>query len=180
MGGSAPSAFYTLVRHPESLTLKTPPRGAVRRDIDIGAGETAFVIENVLTPEEADSLVALTESIGYSRYAPAIRTPPGMRRNKAVHWFAPGETAAKFLQPMFERFPHLLPESVEAGDRLYPGLSHRLAHYKYDSGDTFNKHTDGSWPGQSVNKSGNGVETWGGCESKLSMVLYLTDHSQEE
>ena len=66
--------------------------------------------------------------------------------------------------------------SIDAGDRLYPGMSHRLAHYKYDAGYVFNKHTDGAWPGQSVNAAGDGVETWdAGAESKLSMVLYLSD-----
>lgn len=180
MGRSASSAFYTLVEHPECLTLKTAHRSAVRRDIDIGRGGLAFIIDNVLTEEESDSLVALTESIGYSRYAPGIRTPPGMRQNLAAHWFAPRETIDKFVDPMFKRFQHLLPESIEEGDRLYPGLSHRFAHYKYNSGDVFNKHTDGSWPGQSVNKAGNGVESWDGYDSKLSMVLYLSDHSENE
>lgn len=120
--------------------------------------------------------MALTESMGYSRFAPSIRTPPGMRQNKACHWFASEDTVQYFLDPIFSRIQDLLPASIDAGDRLYPGMSHRLAHYKYDAGDVFNKHTDGAWPGQSVNAAGDGVETWdAGAESKLSMVLYLSD-----
>ena len=115
--------------------------------------------------------------MGYSRFAPSVGTPPGMRQNKACHWFAPTETAKKNLTPMFERIRNSLPASIDDGDRLYPGLSHRLAHYKYDAGDVFNRHTDGAWPGQSVNPAGDGITTWDdvGVESKLSMVLYLSD-----
>ena len=131
-----------------------------------------------MTAHECDALVALTESMGYSSFAPSIRTPPGMRQNKAAHWFAPKETAAQFLAPLYARFRHLLPATLEPGDALADRLSHRLAHYKYDAGDAFNRHTDGAWPGQSVNAAGNGVTTWGGCESKLSMVLYLSDAAE--
>lgn len=145
--------------------------------MSIGPGGLAFYIDNVVSPNEADALVALTESMGYSRFAPSIRTPAGMRQNKACHWFAPKDTVMYFLDPMFARIQDLLPASVDAGDRLYLGLSHRLAHYKYDTGDVFNMHTDGAWPGQSVNSAGDGIEEWdvGGAESKLSILLYLSD-----
>ena len=168
--------FYTLAEHPSSLTIDKSASdiAPVRRDI-LGHGILAFTIDNILSSEEADALVAVTESMGYSRFAPNIITPPGMRQNQACHWFAPEETVRKFLRPMWQRFQHLLPQSVDHGDKLHDGLSHRFAHYKYDGQDVFNRHTDGCWPGQSINATGNGIEEWEGCESKLSMLLYLSD-----
>ena len=167
--------FYTLGEHPASLTLG-PAAGpaATRADIDVGPGGLAFVIRDILSAEEADALVAVSEAMGYSRYAPMLRTAPGMRQNSAAHWFAPAATARLFLEPLFGRFKHLLPAEMD-GAPLHPRLSHRLAHYKYDSGDVFNVHTDGSWPGQQVNARGDGISEWPGVASQLSMLLYLSD-----
>jgi len=168
--------FYTLDPHPQELVLAAAPENlrATRSDVDVGPGVLAFVIDGVLTRSEADVLVAISEAMGYSKFAPAIQTPPGMRQNKACHWFANKSTVEAFLEPMFARFKHLLPAELD-GTALYPHLSHRFAHYKYDEGDVFNRHTDGSWPGQSVSEAGDGIEEWTGVESKLTMLLYLSD-----
>jgi len=145
-----------------------------RSDIDIGPGGLAFRIDDCLSRDEADVLAALSERVGYSKFAPAIRTPPGMRQNKASHWIASPSVADALLTPLFERIQHLLPAEID-GSALYPGLSHRVAHYKYDDGDMFNRHTDGCWPGQSVSKLGDDIEEWPGAESMLSMLLYCSD-----
>jgi len=178
MGGeTTPAAnYYTLDPHPAEMELTASPVNmqATRTDIHVGPGVLAFLVDGVLTRLEADVLVAVSEAMGYSRFAPAIRTPPGMRQNKACHWIASKPTADAFLEPMFERIRHLLPAEID-GMPLYPHLSHRLAHYKYDDGDVFNRHTDGSWPGQSVSETGDGLKDWPGLESKLSMLLYLSD-----
>jgi hypothetical protein len=174
----ADSKIFTLEKHPPALalgsTLPTPSSSPARQDVDIGPGGLAFVIDNILSPEEADLLASVSERVGYSRFAPAIRTPPGMRQNKAAHWVASEDTAEAFLRPLYSRFRHLLPLTL-GGSELHDELSHRVAHYKYEDGDVFNRHTDGCWPGQSVTKSGDGIEEWSHVESKLTMLLYLND-----
>lgn len=177
-GGSAVSSYHTVLEHPARLTLGHGDK-AVRRDVELGPGGLAFVIDNVLSADEADKLVELTETMGYSEYAPNIRTPPGMRQNKAVHWFPSPDTVEKFLEPMWARIAHLVPSEVEGGDSLM-GLSHRFAHYKYDSGDVFNRHTDGEWPGQGLSATGDRVVEWPGVVSKLSMLLYLSEHEEQD
>ena len=172
-GERADAKFWTLAQHAPSLTLAEAETPTTRTNIDIGGG-LAFKIDSILSRTEADALVEVSERMGFSRFAPAIRTPPGMRQNKAAHWIAPATTAKLFLEPLYQRFAHLLPTTVD-GAALYPRLSHRLAHYKYDDGDVFNKHTDGQWPGQAVNSRGDGIEEWEGVESRLSMLLYLSD-----
>lgn len=183
MQGSGPfgevsrdSRIYTVERHPPQLDLRLAKDVVApqRTDIDIGPGGLAFRIDDCLSRDEADVLAAVSERIGYSKFAPAIRTPPGMRQNKASHWIASASVAEAFLEPLFARIGHLLPDEID-GTPLYPGLSHRVAHYKYDDGDMFNRHTDGCWPGQSVSKSGDDIEEWPGVESKLSMLLYCSD-----
>eukprot|EP00927_Polykrikos_kofoidii_P074361 TRINITY_DN70345_c0_g1_i1.p1 TRINITY_DN70345_c0_g1~~TRINITY_DN70345_c0_g1_i1.p1 ORF type:complete len:281 (+),score=29.45 TRINITY_DN70345_c0_g1_i1:115-957(+) len=169
--------IFTLDPHPVELDLRaatTLPVPAVRTDLDLGHRTLGFVVDGVLSHAEADALAAASEQIGYSRFAPAIQTPPGMRQNQACHWFASRETTEAFLDPMFARIQHLLPQDID-GSPLCPKLSHRVAHYKYNDGDVFNRHTDGEWPGQSIAESGQSIEVWPGLVSKLSMLLYLND-----
>ena len=146
------SHIYTLGGQlPKQLELlkNDVTQKAKRTDYNIGPGGIAFKIDGILSPDEADALAAISESVGYSRFAPAIRTAPGMRQNSAAHWIPSEEHAEAFLDPMYERFSHLLPPTL-AGGALHGRLSRRVAHYKYDDGDVFNRHTDGAWPGQSI------------------------------
>jgi hypothetical protein len=62
-----------------------------RRDIDVGGStsDTAFVIDDALSSEEADAIVALTERLGYTPYK-AGGLGGGLAINKAVYWCVPG------------------------------------------------------------------------------------------
>lgn len=147
-----------------------------RIDIDLGPDRQAFVIDNVLTAEESDALAACAEAIlesnGHSRVAPGIRTPPGMRINEAAHWYPPH--GSSFLASIFRRIQHLVPKSA-GGLPLYPKLSEKVAHFKYNKGDQFNRHIDGIFPGQGVNPDGDGVDEWTGVVSGFSLLFYLND-----
>jgi len=140
-----------------------------RTDIPL-AGQLAFRVDDVLTPDECDTLVSISESLGYRDAAPGISTPPGMRMNKALHWVADDG----LLGAIFARIGHLLPPVLE-GDKLASTqpLSHRLDMYKYDAEDVFNMHTDGSWPGYGLDEERATMVEWDDCHSKLSMLLYL-------
>merc|ERR1712217_1004294 len=140
-----------------------------RWDIDLGGRSPAFVIDNVLLPNEADAIVALTERLGYS-----ILTPGGlggsMRRNKACFWYA----SDAILNPIYQRICHLLPMQC-AGRDLYPRLGHRFHMYKYDEHDEFSAHVDGQGPGgQSISAHGH-VHHWAGQRSQYTMLIYLSD-----
>ena len=48
--------------------------------------------------------------------------------------------------------------------------------YKYNENDVFNKHTDGMWPGFTLNESRTGIEEFDeSIWSCLTMLLYLND-----
>lgn len=138
-----------------------------RDDIDLG-GKLAFVIEDVLTRSECARLIAITEALGFRDAAPGINTPPGMRRNKTVHWIAPAPAMAELLR----RIAPLLPRELD-GRRLSPLLSHRINTYRYDRGDEFNLHIDGDWPGFGLSADGSRMAQWAGTHSMLTMLLYL-------
>lgn len=138
-----------------------------RHDIDLG-GLTAFVIDDIVSADEADSLIAASEHFGFREEAPGIATPPGMRMNMSVHWLA----EEGLTDRLFQRIARLLPEEVD-GARLYPRLSRRLNVYRYLQGDTFNLHIDGDWPGYGLSDDRSEMVEWSGVRSRLSMLLYL-------
>jgi hypothetical protein len=126
------------------------------------------VIDDVVTADEADALIAASEQFGFRDEAPGIATPPGMRMNKSVHWVAD----EAILGPVMQRIGPLLPAQVE-GAALHEQLSHRLNMYRYDRDDIFNRHIDGDWPGYGLDASRSTMVEWPGARSRLTMVLYL-------
>jgi len=170
MGGVVPmTPVHAFVQTPDALRWPTTTSlQPTRHDIDLG-GLIAFEIEELVSAEEADAIVAASERMGYRDEAPGIATPPGMRMNKSVHWMADDA----MMTPLFQRMAHLLPP-VLAGANLLPALSHRINMYRYDDSDVFNLHTDGSWPGYSLSEDRAQMQAWDDrIRSGLTMLLYL-------
>lgn len=142
-----------------------------RRDIELG-GYLAFVIDDVVTADEADAIVAASERFGYRDEAPGIATPPGMRMNKSVHWVADDA----LLAPVMQRIQPLLPAHID-GAPLHGRLSQRINMYRYDDNDVFNRHIDGDWPGYGLGPDRRTMQEWAGVRSCLTMLLYLNDAS---
>jgi hypothetical protein len=170
LGGVVPmTPVHAFDSVPAALCLQNQPGlRPVRHDIDLG-GLLAFSIDDVVTPAEADTIVAASEQFGYRDEAPGIATPPGMRMNKSMHWVADeGMTG-----PMFRRIAHLLPAHLE-GMPLFHAFSRRLNMYRYDADDVFNRHIDGNWPGYSLSGDRSTMHEWSpGLRSGLTMLLYL-------
>jgi|GEM_PF-289164 len=170
MGGVVPmTPVHAFECMPHALCLDTQQAvHPTRKDIDLG-GLLAFVIDQVVTDAEANAIIMASERMGFREEAPGIATPPGMRMNKSVHWVAD----EALMAPLFQRIAHLLPPTL-AGETLFPNLSHRLNMYRYDDGDVFNIHTDGSWPGYSLSKDRSAMLEWPAqVRSGLTMLLYL-------
>ena len=169
MGGVVPmTPVHAFAHTPEALRWGAQPGLQPRRqDLDLD-GLLGFVIDQVVTDEEADAIVQASEVMGYRDEAPGIATPPGMRMNKSVHWMAD----EAMLQTMFDRIAHLLPPDMH-GDPLHQGFSHRLNMYRYDDNDVFNRHIDGDWPGYGLDADRRSMLEWQGLRSALTMILYL-------
>ena len=169
MGGAVPETpIHAFARTPAALSFQAQPGlKPQRRDVDLG-GLIAFVIDDVVTSDEADALVAASEVFGYRSEAPGIATPPGMRMNKTVHWLADGA----LFDPLMKRIRPCLPVEVD-GARLYQRLSHRMNMYRYDQEDVFNRHIDGDWPGYGLSEDRASMVEWPGLRSCLTMLLYL-------
>ena len=169
-GGVVPDTpIHAFVTPPSQLALHADGElRPERHDIELG-GLLAFEIRHLLSAAEADAVIEASERFGYRAEAPGIATPPGMRVNKSVHWVADLE----FLGPVFSRMAALLPSRID-GMTLHPRLSERLNMYRYDDGDVFNRHTDGDWPGFSLDAERRRMLQWPAhLRSCLTMLLYL-------
>jgi len=169
LGGVVPATpIFAFATPAAPLMLSPQPSLSPRRtDLDLG-GLLAFTIDDVITPAEADIIVAASEHFGYRDEAPGIATPPGMRMNKSVHWLAD----LSLLGPVFDRIGPLLPLAID-GATLHPALSRRINMYRYDADDVFNLHTDGDWPGYGLSEDRRQMVEWPGLRSCLTMLLYL-------
>lgn len=169
MGGVVPlTPIHAFESTPSMLNLADRPElRPQRRDIPLG-NLLAFVIENVVADDEADTIMMASERFGYLAAAPGISTPPGMRMNKTVHWVSD----AALLDRMFARIRHLLPPVID-GAPLHDRFSHRINMYRYDAEDVFNRHTDGDWPGFGLSSDRREMVEWPGLRSSLTMLLYL-------
>ena len=170
MGGSVEmTPIHAFSSAPVPLQIQRQPQlNPQRRDIDLGYS-LAFVIDDVVTAREADTIVEASERFGYRNEAPGICTPPGMRMNKSVHWVS--DTA--LTEPLFARIAHLLPQRID-GAQLHAGFSQRFNMYRYDAEDVFNRHTDGSWPGYGLSPDRTQMIQWPtNIRSALTMLLYL-------
>lgn len=171
MGGVVPDTpIHAFTQTPDVLKLQPQPAvQSCRRDIELG-GLLAFVIDGVVTAQEAEHIIAASEVCGYRDEAPGIATPPGMRMNKSVHWVAD----EALLGPVMQRIRPWLPQRV-SGLRLHERLSHRINMYRYEDNDVFNRHIDGDWPGYGLDTERREMQEWPGMRSALTMLLYLND-----
>jgi prolyl 4-hydroxylase len=118
-------------------------------------GEDAFVVHGFLSGEECDRLIARSEAIGYEAATVGEALAVEMRNNARVILDDPGLAAE-----LWARARPLMPQ---VGGREAVGLNPRIRFYRYDVGEAFAPHYDGSYsPGD-------------GTESRLTFMVYLND-----
>lgn len=173
MGGTVPNTpIYRVNRQALELFDKTENMitGAKFSSLPLD-NKLAFVIDNVLSTQECELIINITDQLGYRPEAPGIQTPPGMRMNQSVHWLSD----AVVLETIFKRIASLLPATID-NRSLHPRLSQRMNFYKYMQNDVFNRHIDGAWPGYGFNADNTQMIQWPRVESMLTMLLYLNGH----
>ena len=151
----------------ESFLIQQEAQATFTKDLSF-EGKKAFLIDGVLSFDECNKVINITEKFGFRAAAPGIQTPPGMRQNTTVHWMANPADVAE----LYRRVSPFLPSEIE-GKASMECLSHRFNTYRYTDGQQFRPHLDGDWPGFSINLSLNKMEEWDRGRSMMSMLLYL-------
>lgn len=123
-------------------------------------GQSIFLIHDFLTPGESEAFIAETEQRGYadapinSVYGAVMR--PEVRNNERVM-----VDDIALAERLFERARPFLPERM--GEWRLLGFNERFRFYRYDPGQTFRPHSDGSY------YRSNGEESF------LTFMAYLND-----
>lgn len=154
--------------NPGTFKLSDTPPEVTREDYPEVEG--CFMLHNVLTPEECEQIIAISESMGYTEDAP-VSLGRNIRQNDNCVWISNPD----FTDAIFERCRAHFPQEVDGGKPV--GINMRWRLYKYNPNDIFKIHTDGSWPGSGVDpKTGRLVQDlFGDRWSQLTWVLYLND-----
>eukprot|EP00908_Phaeocystis_cordata_P010881 Transcript_21730.p2 GENE.Transcript_21730~~Transcript_21730.p2 ORF type:complete len:295 (-),score=72.70 Transcript_21730:1528-2412(-) len=186
------AALPTTYQQGDSFQLLTRESGSVRRDLPIWVSKPdivrwsesygpvvrtgvpgvrgAFVLSHVLTTEECDQILKLSQSMGYTEDAP-VSLGRNIRRNENCVWLADDS----LWQPIWRRAAPHMPPRVEGGRPA--GLNQRWRLYRYGPDDIFRMHTDGSWPGSKADLATGSVvrDAYGDRWSQLTFLIYLDD-----
>lgn len=106
----------------------------------------AFQLINVLSKEECQNLIDLSEQLEYLPDA-AVSLPRSVRHNDSLTWIVDEKTDGTIWQ----RIAHLMDDrqGIFGGSKAL-GINARFRFYRYNQGDFFKPHTDGSWFGSRV------------------------------
>jgi len=131
----------------------------------------AFQILNVLSKSECESLISIAESLGFNKDA-AVSLPRHIRHNDSLTWVV-DETTDSII---WQRCQSLLANGIEAISGLAPvGINARFRFYKYDKGDFFKPHTDGSWPGSRIIDGKNVHNAYPDRWSQMTFLILLSE-----
>lgn len=124
----------------------------------LGPAEGVYVMSGVFSPEECADLIRLCEDAGFepatlSLFGGAVRRPD-VRNNDRVIWDDPSLAASVWARVA----PHV-PEQLDG--RVAVGLNERFRFYRYDPGQRFSPHMDGSYVSPT------------GAVSQLTLLVYL-------
>lgn len=154
--------------NPARLSLEHPTN---LKRIDIETVPGAFQLLNVLSVEECQHLIEITESLGYLKDA-AVSLPRSVRHNDNVTWVVDEETDAI----IWNRCKHLITDEKQIFDgKKTLGLNARFRFYRYHAGDFFKAHTDGSWPGSRVINGELVADAYTDRWSQLTFVIFLSE-----
>ena len=106
-----------------------------------GLAPDIFTIPELLTPDECQALIEKGESLGFTRATVTTHAGPidlpGVRNNDRAIWDDP-----HYASEIWERVSTLIPEGPEGQPPV--GLNERWRFYRYEPGQQFKRHRDGT------------------------------------
>lgn len=134
----------------------------------------AFQLLNVLSSEECQRLIDITESLQFNPDA-AVSLPRSVRHNDSLTWVI-DETTESII---WNRCKNIMATGIEAISGLAPvGINARFRFYKYAKGDFFKPHTDGAWPGSKIIDGKNVFNAYEDRYSQMTFLILLSENFQ--
>jgi len=180
-----PDDFYVVAREPGAEHPAIPtwaskslnpagletgiPANIERREVESVAG--AFQLLNILSISECQQIIGVTESLGYLPDA-AVSLPRSVRHNHSLTWVTDDTTTDIIWQRCA---PFMADDQGIFDGKQALGLNGRFRFYRYQPGDYFSPHTDGSWPGSKVIDRRLVTNAFPDRWSQLTFLLFLSD-----
>jgi predicted 2-oxoglutarate/Fe(II)-dependent dioxygenase YbiX len=120
-----------------------------------------WTIDNFLTPEECDKLIALSENIGYEEAEVSLESGAkmmkGLRNNYRLSY-----TEQDLTKHLWEKLKTQIPATIEESESV--GLNEEFRFYRYENAQRFKRHIDGRFK----------RNEWE--ESRITFMIYLNSN----
>jgi hypothetical protein len=134
----------------------------------------AFQLLNVLSKEECEKLISISEQLEYLPDA-AVSLPRSVRHNDSLTWIVDEQTDGIIWQ----RIAHLMDDRQAIfGDSKALGINARFRFYRYKPEDYFKPHSDGSWPGSRVINNELVANAYPDRYSQMTFLIFLSENFQ--
>lgn len=141
----------------------------IRQDLAQVPG--AFQLLNVLSFDECQGLIDVSEGLGYLADA-AVSLPRHIRHNDSLSWVVDEATDGIIWQ----RVCALMQDKtgIFAGKAAL-GINARFRFYRYQVGDYFKPHSDGAWPGSRVINRDLHANAYPDRYSQMTFLIFLSE-----
>ncbi len=139
--------------------------------VDVPGVPGTFQLFNVLSREECQHFIDITENLGYLEDAPVSLTRK-VRHNDNVTWVVDETTDALLWQRSREALAGI--EGLYEG-KSPVGINARFRFYRYQQDDFFKVHTDGAWPGSRVVDESLIHNAYADRYSQMTYLILLSD-----
>jgi len=156
------------IENPMQLNTTSPVQ--VERE-EIPSVPGAFQLHNVLSKAECETIIAATEALGYTEDA-AVSLPRTVRHNNNLTWVTDDTTVDIIWNRCKDKFTD---KNNNFLGKQPLGLNGRWRFYKYQQGDFFATHTDGSWPGSRIIDGELIANAYDDRWSMYTFLIFLTD-----
>ncbi|SCV73955.1 BQ2448_6385 [Microbotryum intermedium] len=162
---------YQYTSQPGSISLSLEPTTQVTR-AEVPNVPGAFILLDILSPDECKTILAGAESVGFSPDRPLGPQTSVLAHN--LYWLADKE----FMRWLDSRVLHLLPPEIDGGKLV--GVNARFRVYRYVPGSIYRPHLDGAAPPSGLSSSGAFQFDTSPADdpqmSRLTFLIYLNDH----
>ncbi|CAG23505.1 oxidoreductase [Photobacterium profundum] len=131
----------------------------------------AFQLRDVLLPEEVTRILDAANQLGFTEDA-AVSLPRKVRHNSNLNLIVDPAT----LELIWQRCQaHFVDKYSHFAGKAPLGINGRFRFYRYEEGDYFKMHTDGSWPGSQVVNGELVDDAFGDRWSMYTFLILLSD-----
>ena len=155
--------------NPAGLSVENCSMQVERRELEAMPG--AFQLLNVLSKNECNALIAISEKLSFLPDA-AVSLPRSVRHNDSLTWIVDEQTDGLIWQ----RVAHLMDDrqQIFAGSKAL-GINARFRFYRYGKNDYFKPHSDGAWPGSRIIDNELIANAYPDRFSQMTFLILLSD-----